>query len=209
MKENFERLKNDDFHLNIQVTKIEPNNQIYEKTKRVSTLFDTKKKSLRDSTINTKEIIRQVLKPEDLEFGNLPIQKLLPVPFEHCIESYSRIERSERLIFIDLKMKKKWIDYLINRIQNSAENQVNLVSKQNKNDLQINIEISEIENAKLYTICTQRNAFRFTFAESFLYGSLVCGVDCLKEHQGHAIEEIHQEQLKKGLLNFIIKKWIN
>ena len=43
MKENFERLKNDDFHLNIQVTKIEPNNQIYEKTKRASTLSDTKK----------------------------------------------------------------------------------------------------------------------------------------------------------------------
>ena len=209
MKENFERLKNDDFHLNIQVTKIEPNNQIYEKTKRVSILSDTKKKSLRASAMGTKEIKRQVLKPEDLEFRNLPIQKLLPVPFAHCIESYSRIERSERLIFIDLKMKKKWIDYLINRIQNSAENQVNLVSKQNKNDLQINIEISEIENAKLYTICTQRNAFRLTFAESFLHASLVCGVDCLKEHQGHAIEEIHQEQIKKGLLNFIIKKWIN
>jgi hypothetical protein len=34
-------------------------------------------------------------------------------------------------------------------------------------------------------------------------------VDYLKEHQGQAIEEIHQEQIKKGLLNFIIKKWIN
>jgi len=97
-------------------------------------------------------------------------------------------------------MKKKWIDFLIDRIQNSAENQVNLVSKQNKNDLQINIEISEIGNAKIYTVCTQRNVFRFTFAELF---------DCLKEHQGHAIEEIHQKQIKKGLLNFIFKKWIN
>jgi len=209
MKENFERLKNDDFHLNIRVTKIEPNNQIYEKTKRVSTLSDTKKNSLRDGAINTKEIKRQVLKPEDLIFGNLPIQKLLPVPFEHCIESFSRIERSENLIFIDFKMKKKWIDFLIDRIQNSAENKVNLVSKQNKKDLQINIEISEIGNAKIYTVCTQRNVFRFTFAESFLYAYLDCGVDCLKEHQGHAIEEIHQKQIKKGLLNFIFKKWIN
>ena len=199
MQENFERINEENIQLNIKVTKIEPSIQ----DDATKTRFLSKDKS------QIREIKRQVLKPEDLEFGNLPIQKLLPVPFEHCIESYSRIERSERLIFIDLKMKKKWIDYLINRIQNSAENQVNLVSKQNKNDLQINIEISEIENAKLYTICTQRNAFRFTFAESVLYASLVCGVDCLKEYQGHAIEEIHQEQLKKGLLNFIIKKWIN
>ena len=199
MQENFERINEENIQLNIKVTKIEPSIQ----GDATKTRFLSKDKS------QIREIKRQVLKPEDLEFGNLPIQKLLPVPFEHCIESYSRIERSERLIFIDLKMKKKWIDYLINRIQNSTENQVNLVSKQNKNDLQINIEISEIENAKLYTICTQRNAFRFTFAESVLYASLVCGVDCLKEYQGHAIEEIHQEQLKKGLLNFIIKKWIN
>jgi len=199
MQENFERINEENIQLNIKVTKIEPSIQ----GDATKTRFLSKDKS------QIREIKRQVLKPEDLEFGNLPIQKLLPVPFAHCIESYSRIERSERLIFIDLKMKKKWIDYLINRIQNSAENQVNLVSKQNKNDLQINIEISEIENAKLYTICTQRNAFRFTFAESVLYASLVCGVDCLKEYQGHAIEEIHQEQLKKGLLNFIIKKWIN
>jgi hypothetical protein len=199
MQENFERINEENIQLNIKVTKIEPSIQ----GDATKTRFLSKAKS------QIREIKRQVLKPEDLEFGNLPIQKLLPVPFAHCIESYSRIERSERLIFIDLKMEKKWIDYLINRIQNSAENQVNLVSKQNKNDLQINIEISEIENAKLYTICTQRNAFRFTFAESVLYASLVCGVDCLKEYQGHAIEEIHQEQLKKGLLNFIIKKWIN
>ena len=199
MQENFERINEENIQLNIKVTKIEPIIQ----GDATKTRFLSKDKS------QIREIKRQVLKPEDLEFGNLPIQKLLPVPFAQCIESYSRIERSERLIFIDLKMKKKWIDYLINRIQNSAENQVNLVSKQNKNDLQINIEISEIENAKLYTICTQRNAFRFTFAESVLYASLVCGVDCLKEYQGHAIEEIHQEQLKKGLLNFIIKKWIN
>ena len=208
MKENFERLKNDDFHLNIQVTKIEPNNQIYEKTKRVSTLSDTKKNSLREGAINTKEIKRQVLKPEDLDFGNLPIQKLLPVPFVNCIESFSRIERSENLIFIDFKMKKKWIDFLIDRIQNSAENQVNLVSKQNENDLQINIEISEIENTKLYTVCTERDFFTLTFSDKYLYVHLLCDVDYLKEHQCHAIKEIHQEQIKKGLLNFIIKKWI-
>ena len=107
MQENFERINEENIQLNIKVTKIEPSIQ----GDATKTRFLSKAKS------QIREIKRQVLKPEDLEFGNLPIQKLLPVPFAHCIESYSRIERSERLIFIDLKMKKKCIDYLINRIK--------------------------------------------------------------------------------------------
>jgi hypothetical protein len=209
MKENFERLKNDDFHLNIQVTKIEPNNQIYEKTKRVSTLSDTKKKSLRDIAMNTKEIKRQLLKPEDLEFGNLPIQKLLPVQFVDCIESFSRIERSDNLIFINFKMKKKWIDFLIDRIQNPAKNHDNLISKQNQNETHIFIDISEMENNKIYNIYTITNNFRFMFSDQSLYTNIVCGKEYLSNYCEETNAVIPQKEIKKGLLNFIFKKWSN
>ena len=209
MKENFERLKNDDFHLNIQVTKIEPNNQIYEKTKRVSTLSDTKKKSLIDSAMNTKEIKWQVLKPEDLEFGNLPIQKLLPVAFVNCIESFSRIEGSDNLIFIDLKMKKKWIDFLIDRIQNSDKNRDNLMSNENQNQTQLNIDISEMENNKIYNIYTITTNFRFMFSDQSLYANIVCGKEYLSNHCEETNAVTPQKEIKKGLLNYIFKKWSN
>ena len=97
MQENFESTNKENIQLNIKVRKIEP--FIQDDAPKTRYLATDKSQ--------TKETKRQVLKPEDLEFGNLPIQKLLPVQFVDCIESFSRIEGSDNLIYINFEMKKK------------------------------------------------------------------------------------------------------
>ena len=198
MQEHFEST-NENIQLNINVRKIEPLIQ----GDAPKTRYLSKDKS------QTKEIKWQVLKPEDLEFGNLPIQKLLPVSFVNCIESFSRIEGSDNLIFIDVKMKKKWIDFLIDRIQNSDKNHDNFMANENQNQTQLNIDISEIENKKIYTIYTFTTNFRFIFSDQYSHASLICGVEFLFDHNRGTNASIPQKDIKKGLLNYIYKKWIN
>jgi hypothetical protein len=177
MQEYFESTNKENIQLNIKVRKIEPLIQgDAPKTRPLS----------RDKS-QTKELKWQVLKPEDLQFGNLPIQKLLPVPFVNCIESFSRIEGCDNLIFIDFKMKKKWIDFLINRIQHSDKNHDNLI----------------------YNIYTSTNSFRFLFSDQSLNANIVCGKEYLSNHREETNAVVPQKEIKKGLLKFIFKKWSN
>ena len=198
MQENFESTNKENIQLNVKVRKIEPLIHDAPKTRYLAT-----------DKSQTRETKWQVLKPEDLEFGNLPIQKLLPVVFVKCIESFSRIEGSDNLIFIDVKMKKKWIDFLIDRIQNSDKNHDNLMSKQNQNETHIFIDISEMENNKIYNIYTITNNFRFIFSDQSLYANIVCGKEYLSNHCEETNAVIPQKEIKKGLLNYIFKKWRN
>jgi len=199
MQENFESTNKENIQLNIKVRKFEP----------IIQSDAPKTKSLSEDKSQTKEIKWQVLKPEDLEFGNLPIQKLLPVPFVNCIESFSRIKKSDNLIFIDFKMKKKWIDFLVDRIQNYDKNHDNLMSKQNQNETHIFIDISEMENNKIYNIYTITNNFRFMFSDQSLYATIVCGKEYLSNYCEETNAVIPQKEIKRGLLNFIFKKWRN
>jgi hypothetical protein len=198
MQENFEST-NENIQLNIKVRKFEPIIQSDAPTTR----------SLSKDKSPTKEIKWQVLKPKDIEFGNLPIQKLLPVQFVDCIESFSRIEGSDNLIFINFKMKKKWIDFLIDKVQNSDKNHYNLISKQNQNESRINAEISELKNNKIYNIYTITNNFRFMFSDQSLYANIVCGKEYVSSYCEETNAVIPQKEIKSGLLNFIFKKWSN
>jgi predicted nucleotide-binding protein (sugar kinase/HSP70/actin superfamily) len=199
MKENFEFNNYENIRLNIQLSKID---SVKQADMSESVSLDRKKSK-------KTEIQKQVLKGEDIQFEKLPIQKLFPVPFVNCIKSFSRIECWDDLVFIDLKMEKKWMDFLIDRIQNSDKNHENLMSNPYHNETQINIDISEIDDSKIYSVYTDKNVFRLTFSDRYLNVNLVCGVDSLKEYQGDEIKDVHQKQLKKGLLNYILKKWSN
>ena len=106
MKENFEFNNYENIRLNITLSKID---SIKQSNKTESTSFDRNKSK-------KTEIQKQVLKREDIQFEKLPIQKLLPVPFVSCIKSLSRIERWYDLIFMDFKMEKKWMDFLIDYV---------------------------------------------------------------------------------------------
>jgi hypothetical protein len=198
MQENFEITNKENIQLNIKVRKIERSIHDAPKTRCLAT-----------DKSQTKETKWQVLKPEDLEFGNLPIQKLLPVPFVDCIESFSRIEESDNLIFTDFKMKKKWIEFLIYKIQNSDKNHDNLIFKQNQNETHLFIDISEIENNKIYNIYTFASNFRFIFSDQYTHASIICGFEYLFDHHGGTNASIPQKEIKKGLLNYIFKKWMN
>jgi hypothetical protein len=199
MKENFEFNNYENIRLNITLSKID---SIKQSNKTESTSFD------RNKSEKTK-IQKQVLKREDIQFEKLPIQKLLPIPFVDCIKSLARIERWDDIIFMDFKMEKKWMDFLIDRIQNFDKSHGYLMSNPYHNETQINIDISEIDDARIYSVYIDNNVFRLTFSDRYLNVNVVCGVDYLKENHGHAIDKMEQDQLKKGLLNFIIKKWSN
>jgi hypothetical protein len=199
MKENFEFTNYENIQLNIKLSKID---SIKQANTTESTSFDRNKSE-------KTEIQKQVLKREDIQFEKLPIQKLLPVPFVSCIKSLTRIERWDDLVFIDLKMEKKWIVYLKDMTQNYGKNHEYFMSNPNQNETQINIDISEIDDTKIYSVYTDNNVFRLTFSDRYLNVNLVCGVDSLKEYQGDEIKDVHQKQLKKGLLNYILKKWSN
>jgi hypothetical protein len=197
MQENFKRINEEKIQFGIKVTKIEP----------IIQGDAPKTKYLRNDKSQTREIDKQVLKPEDIQFEKLPFQKLLPIPFVNCIKSFSRIERCDNLIFLDFQMEKKWIDFLIDRIQNSVKSSDNLMFKKNQNETRI--DISEIDNTKIYSVYESKNAFRLTFSNKFPNVILVGGVDYLKEYHDQVIDEIQQDQLKNILLNYIIKKWSN
>ena len=116
MKENFEWGLNDDIRLNIKV-----NRKVW-----TSSDLQQKPESNQDISKNANKIDavkivkRQQLSIDDIDISNLPIQKLLPIPFLECIESFSLIERGESLVFIDLTMHEKWLVYLIQKIQDST-----------------------------------------------------------------------------------------
>jgi hypothetical protein len=199
MKENFEFNNYENIRLNIKLSQID---SVKQANMSESVSFDRKKSK-------KTEIQKLVLKREDIQFEKLPIQKLLPVPFVNCIKSLSRIERWDDLIFMDFKMEKKWMDFLIDRIQNYGKNHEFFTHSPNQNETHINIDISEIDDARIYSVYTDNNIFRLSFSDRYLNVNVVCGVDYLKENYGHAIGKMEQEQLKKGLLNFIFKKWSN
>jgi hypothetical protein len=199
MKKNFEFNNYENILLNITLSKI---NSIKQSNTTESASFEGKKSK-------KTEIQKQVLKREDIQFEKLPIQKLLPVPIVNCIKSLSRIERWDDFVFIEFTMEKKWIVYLMDMIQNYGKNHEYFMSNPNQNEKQINIDISEIDDAKIYSVYIDNNVFRLTFSDRYLNVNLVCGVDSLKEYQGDEIKVVHQEQLKKGLLNYILKKWSN
>ena len=83
------------------------------------------------------------------------------------------------------------------------------MSKQNQNESRINIDISELKNYKIYTIYMITNNFRFMFSDQYSNASIICGVEYLFDHHGGTNASIPQKEIKKGLLNYIFKKWSN
>ena len=47
------------------------------------------------------------------------------------------------------------------------------------------------------------------FSDQSLYANIVCGKEYLSNHCEETNAVIPQEEIKKGLLNYIFKKWIN
>jgi hypothetical protein len=209
MNENFERLQSEGIQMNISITRIETNSNLSESKEREKNSLTKENKVLNTDTKPKQPIEKQKLKPRDIMFEKLPIQKFFPIQFEKCIESYDRIDKYGRLIFINLKLEKRWLDYLIERIHSQPKTQDMRTSEQVISSSQINVHISETGDKKSYTMCTDDYNFRFMFSDHSLYAYIVCGEEYLSSHNGESNEVISQKEIKKGLLNFIFKKWIN
>jgi hypothetical protein len=209
MNENYERRQNEGIQLNISITRIETASNLSDKKEREKNSL-TKENKVVDKDKKPKQPIeRQKLKPEDIMFEKLPIQKFFPIQFEKCIESYDRIDRLGRLIFIDLKLEKRWLDYLIERIHFQPKIQDMRSSEPLKSSSQINVHISEIGDKKIYSMYIETNSFRFMFSDQSLYAHIVCGKEYLSNYSEETNAVIPQKEIKKGLLNYIFKKWIN
>jgi hypothetical protein len=209
MTENFERSQSEGIQMSISIRRIERTSNLSDGKEREKNSL-TKENKVVDTDKNPKQPIeKQKLKPEDIMFEKLPIQKFFPIQFEKCIESYDRIDKYGRLIFINLKLEKRWLDYLIERIHSQPKSQDMRTSEQVKSSSQINVHISETGDKKSYTMFTDDYNFRFMFSDHSLYAYIVCGKEYLSNHLEEANAVISQKEIKKGLLNFIFKKWIN
>jgi len=205
MKENFEWGLNDDIRLNIKV-----NRKVW-----TSSDLQQKPESNQDISKNANKIDavkivkRQQLSIDDIDISNLPIQKLLPIPFLECIESFSLIERGESLVFIDLTMHEKWLVYLIQKIQDSIIIEDQLKSKNAFGSDKLEVDITEMENATTFGIYTNHQTFRMIFSDKFNNVMLICGLHILRANHEVIDEKISQEKIKKGVINRIVSKWIN
>lgn len=204
MEENFNYPNNENIQLNIQVRKIES-------LKTEKSL--EKKNTVQKNTVQKnggpteKKIDIQKLKSKDIQFEKLPIQKLIPVPFVDCVKSFSRIERCGQLIFIEFQMEKKWIDFLVHKIQNFESSSRNNVFSSVTNPNKINVDILVVDNSHLYSIYTNSYGFKLTLSNKHTSANIICDVHYMVENIEGRKVLIPQEKIKKGLLNYIIKKW--
>jgi hypothetical protein len=205
MKENFEKELNDDIGLSIKVNKkVLRSNEVKQKSE-----------SNQDISINANNtdavivVKRQQLSIDDIDISKLPIQKLLPIPFLECIESFSLIERGESLVFIDLTMHKKWLGYLIQKIQDATNNEDQTKSKNALRNDKLEVDITEMENVTTFGIYTNHQIFRMIFSDKFNSVMLICGLHILRANHDVIDEKISQEKIRKGIINRIVSKWIN
>jgi hypothetical protein len=211
MRENFERLQSEGIQMNISITRIETTSNLSDRKESKKNSLTKENKFLdRDRDKNPKQPIeKQKLKPRDIMFEKLPIQKFFPIAFEKCIETFYRIEKNEKQIFIDLKLEKGWQNYLINKIQNTTNYKEVQLSEPTKTRAYLNVDITEIGDKKVYHVYTCTYSFRFVFSDEYLYANMVFGLEYLSNYNGELNAVISQKEIKKGLLNYIFRKWIN
>jgi hypothetical protein len=209
MNENFERMQSEGIQMNISIKRIDTTSNLsYRKEGQKNSL--TKENKVLKTDKNPKQPTeKQKLKQGDIMFEKLPIQKFFPIAFEKCIETFYRIEKNEKLIFIDLKLEKEWQNYLINKIQNTTNYKEVQLSEPTKTRAHLNVDITEIGDKKVYNVYTYAYSFRFVFSDENLYANIMCGLEYLSNHNGELNAVISQKEIKKGLLNYIFKKWIN
>jgi hypothetical protein len=205
MKEYFVKGLNDDIRLNINVNrKVCKSNDLQQKSE-----------SNQDISINANNtdavtvVKRHQLSIDDIDISKLPIQKLLPIPLLECIESFSLIERGESLVFIDFRMQKKWLGYLIQKIQDATNIEDQSKSKNALGNDKLEVDITEMENATTFGIYTNHQTFRMIFSDKFNNVMLICGLHILRANHDVIDEKISQEKIKKGIINRIVGKWIN
>jgi hypothetical protein len=209
MIENFERLQSEGIQMNISITRIETTSNLSYSKKRQKNSLTKENKVLKTDKNPKQPTEKQKLKQGDIMFEKLPIQKFFPIAFEKCIETFYRIEKNEKLIFIDLKLEKEWQNYLINKIQNTTNYKEVQLSEPTKKRAHLNVDITEIGDKKVYHVYTYAYSFRFVFSDENLYANMVCGLEYLSIHCEETNAVIPQKEIKRGLLNFIFKKWSN
>lgn len=198
MLEHDDRMSNEHILLNINFRRIEP-------SKEHKIVKATTHKS---SYYITEPIKRQKLKPDDISFEKLPIQKLVPVPFMKCVRSLT-IERSDDLIYFNFKMQQNWLEFLIHKIRHSQSDLQNISSSPSDNSKLLNVDVVDVDGQVMYTLFSKFDCFHMTFSEKYTEVYMVCGIEYLVENKGCPKERIPQRELKKGLLHYIFSKWSN
>jgi len=209
MRENFERLQSEGIQMNISITRIETTSMLSVRKESEKSSPTKENKVLKSDKKPKQPTEKQKLKKGDIMFEKLPIQKFFPITFEKCIETFYRIEKNEKLIFIDLKLEKGWQNYLINKIQNTTNYKEVQLSEPTKTRAYLNVDITEIGDKKVYHVYTCTYSFRFVFSDEYLYANMVFGLEYLSNYTGELNAVISQKEIKKGLLNYIFRKWIN
>lgn len=205
MKEYFEKGLNDDIRLNIKV-----NRKVWKSNDQQQKSESNQDISKNANKIDAVKVIkRQRLSIDDIDISKLPIQKLLPIPLLECIESFSLIERGESLVFIDFRMQKKWLGYLIQKIQDATNIEDQSKSKNALGNDKLEVDITEMENVTTFGIYTNHQTFRMIFSDKFNNVMLICGLHILRANHDVIDEKISQEKIKKGIINRIVGKWIN
>jgi hypothetical protein len=196
-----DRMSNEPLKMNVQFRKIEPR-----KYSAHNNVTSTKSEF---NQIITKPLKKQELSPNAIHFGKFPIQKLLRIPFENCVRTFSKVEKIEDQIYIRFEMHKEWIDLIIRQIRNGQGNISDLTSKPMFNSDSLNVEVIEMDGQVMYCIGTRLSSFYMTFSDRYPYVYVVCGVEYLKENQDVVINKSTTKELKKGLLHYIFSKWSN
>lgn len=198
MLEHDDRMSNEHIRLNINFRKIEP-------SKEHKTIKSTTHKFSHNIT---EPIKRQKLKPDDISFEKLPIQKLVPVPFMKCVRSLN-IERSDDLIYFNFKMQQNWLEFLIRKIRYGQGDLQNISSSPSDNSKLLNVDVVDVDGQVMYTLFTKFDCFHMTFSEKYTDVYMVCGTEYLVEIKGCTKKQIPQKEIRKGLINYIMCKWTN
>lgn len=196
-----DQMSNEQLKMNVQFRKIEPRK--YSAHKNV-----TSKKSEFNQII-TKPLKKQELSPNAIQFEKFPLQKLLRIPFEKCVRTFSKVEKIEDQIYIRFEMHKEWIDFIIRQILNRQGNTPDLTPNSEVSSDSLNVEVIEMDGQVMYRIGTRLSSFYMTFSDRYPYVYVVCGVEYLKENLDAVINISTAKELKKGLLHYILNKWSN
>ena len=196
-----DRMSNEQLKMNVRFKKIEP--------RKYSAQNDVTSTKSEFSQIMTKPLKKQKLSPNAIHFEKFPVQKLLRIPFENCVRTFSTVERIEDQIYIRFEMHKEWIDFIIRQILNRQGNTPDLMPNSEVSSDSLNVEVIEMDGQAMYCIGTRLSSFYMTFSDRYPYVYVVCGVEYLKENQDVVINKSTTKELKKGLLHYIFSKWSN
>jgi hypothetical protein len=196
-----DRMSNEQLKMNVQFRKIEPR-----KFSAHNNVTSTKSEF---NQMITKPLKKQELSPNVIHFGKFPVQKLLRIPFEKCVRTFSKVEKIEDQIYIRFEMHKEWIDFIIRQILNRQGNTPDLMPNSEVSSDSLNVEVIEMDGQVMYRIGTILSSFYMTFSDRYPYVYVVCGVEYLKENHDAVINISTAKELKKGLLHYILNKWIN